>query len=112
MSKRILSAALALVLLCLSLGAGAETLTITDMTGRDVTLPQAARRIVALTASNVEILYAIGAGSPMPYVITGLLVFLLERCHQVCGMQISRGLTGDEEILHDSRRFRVIKSNS
>ena len=44
MSKRILSAALALVLLCLSLGAGAETLTVTDMTGREVTLPQAARR--------------------------------------------------------------------
>ena len=62
MSKRILSAALALVLLCLSLGAGAETLTVTDMTGREVALPQAARRIVALTASNVEILYAIGAG--------------------------------------------------
>ena len=60
MMKKLLSAVLALSLLCLC--AAAEPLTVTDMTGREIALPGAAKRIVALTASNVEILYAIGAG--------------------------------------------------
>ncbi len=60
MMKKILSAALALALLCM--GAMAETAAVTDMTGRDIVLNGPAQRIVALTASNVEILYAIGAG--------------------------------------------------
>ncbi len=36
--------------------------TITDMKGRQITLKEPAERIVALTASDCEILYAIGAG--------------------------------------------------
>lgn len=43
---------------------GEETaaVTVTDMTGRVITLEEPATRIVALTASDCEILYAIGAG--------------------------------------------------
>ena len=62
MLKRTLSALLALCLLCLCLGAAAEQPALTDMTGRVIALQQPAQRIVALTAANVEILYAIGAG--------------------------------------------------
>ena len=36
--------------------------TLTDMTGREITLAAPAERIVALTASDCEILYALGAG--------------------------------------------------
>lgn len=36
--------------------------SVTDMTGAEVTLEAPATRVVALTASNCEILYAIGAG--------------------------------------------------
>ena len=36
--------------------------TVTDMSGREITLEQPADRIVALAASDCEILYAIGAG--------------------------------------------------
>lgn len=42
-----------------------DTITITDMTGRDITLDEPATRIVALTASDCEILYAIGAGDAL-----------------------------------------------
>lgn len=37
-------------------------ITVTDMTGKEITLDEPATRIVALTASDCEILYAIGAG--------------------------------------------------
>jgi iron complex transport system substrate-binding protein len=52
------------LLMALSLtGACAETaVTVTDMTGREITLTEPATRIVALTASDCEILYALGAG--------------------------------------------------
>ena len=36
--------------------------TITDMTGREITLEAPAAKVVALTASDCEILYAVGAG--------------------------------------------------
>ena len=36
--------------------------TITDMTGREITLEEPASKVVALTASDCEILYAVGAG--------------------------------------------------
>ena len=62
MMKKLMSALLALSLLCVCAGAFAEELTVTDMTGREAKLAEPAKRIVALTASNVEILYAIGAG--------------------------------------------------
>ena len=44
--------------------AAAETggVTVTDMTGREIVLEKPVERIVALTASDCEILYAIGAG--------------------------------------------------
>lgn len=41
------------------------SVTVTDMTGREVTLDKPATRIVALTASDCEILYAIGAGDAL-----------------------------------------------
>lgn len=40
-------------------------ITVTDMTGRTITLDEPATRIVALTASDCEILYAIGAGDTL-----------------------------------------------
>ncbi|NLM84944.1 MAG: ABC transporter substrate-binding protein [Clostridiales bacterium] len=39
-----------------------EGRTVTDMTGRTVTLPEQVERIVVLTAGDCEILYALGAG--------------------------------------------------
>ena len=39
-----------------------ESVTVVDMMGRTVTLDKPAERIVALTASDCEILYAVGAG--------------------------------------------------
>ena len=43
----------------------------------------------------------------------GLGIFLLERGHQMRGVQVARGLSGDDEVFHTlSRRFRVTKSNS
>jgi len=43
----------------------AETITFTDMTGREITLDGPATRVVALTAADCEILYAIGAGDTL-----------------------------------------------
>ena len=40
----------------------AESVTVTDMTGREITLEEPAERVVALTAADCEILYALGAG--------------------------------------------------
>lgn len=42
--------------------AGAETQTITDAAGRQVTLASRPRRIISLAPSNTEILYALGLG--------------------------------------------------
>lgn len=41
------------------------SITVTDMTGREITLEEPATRIVALTPSDCEILYAIGAGEAL-----------------------------------------------
>ncbi len=46
-------------------GAKKGAVTVTDMTGREITLDKPAERIVALTASDCEILYAIGAGDAL-----------------------------------------------
>jgi len=46
-------------------GAKKGAVTVTDMTGREITLEKPATRIVALTASDCEILYAIGAGDTL-----------------------------------------------
>lgn len=45
--------------------AAAEPVTVTDMTGREITLDAPATRVVALTAADCEILYAIGAGATL-----------------------------------------------
>lgn len=42
-----------------------HSVTVTDMTGREITLEEPATRIVALTPSDCEILYAIGAGDTL-----------------------------------------------
>ena len=71
--NRTLSACLlAALLLCALLGCGraatppAEaTRTLTDMAGRTVAVKEAPQRIVALTAGDVEILYALGAGTQL-----------------------------------------------
>ena len=63
MSKKLVSLflALALVLACVPVFAEGG-ITFTDMTGREITLDGPATKIVALTASDVEIIYALGAG--------------------------------------------------
>ncbi len=57
------------LILCLTLCLGAPGLaqetTFTDMAGRDITLAEPASRIVALTPSDCEILYALGAGDTL-----------------------------------------------
>ena len=63
MSKKLVSLFLTLALLLGCAQALAEGgITVTDMTGREIILDAAATRIVALTASDVEIIYALGAG--------------------------------------------------
>ncbi|MBO6158575.1 MAG: ABC transporter substrate-binding protein [Firmicutes bacterium] len=42
--------------------AAPSTITVTDMTGREITLDEPATRVVALSAADCEILYAVGAG--------------------------------------------------
>lgn len=41
------------------------SVTVTDMTGRKITLAEPAKRIVALTAADCEILYALGVGDTL-----------------------------------------------
>ena len=41
------------------------SITVTDMTGRVVTLTKPAEKIVAITASDCEIIYAVGAGNTL-----------------------------------------------
>jgi iron complex transport system substrate-binding protein len=65
--KRILGLLLALVLI-LAAGCGpaeAGAVTVTDMMGREVRLAEPAKRVVALTAADCEILYALGAGNTL-----------------------------------------------
>ncbi len=53
---------LAVSLSTFALAESDSSVTVTDMTGREITLAKPAERIVALTASDCEILCAIGAG--------------------------------------------------
>ena len=46
-------------------GSSAAAVTVTDMSGREITLDEPATKIVALTASDCEILYALGAGDAL-----------------------------------------------
>ena len=45
--------------------ASAGPVTVTDMTGREITLDEPATRIVALSAADCEVLYAIGGGDAL-----------------------------------------------
>lgn len=45
--------------------AAGSTIVVADMMGRDVQLPQTVTRVVALSPSDCEILYALGAGSTL-----------------------------------------------
>ncbi len=56
---------LALLLVVSVLGVSAEEITVTDMLGREVGLKGPAQRLVVLTASDVEVLYAVGAGDTL-----------------------------------------------
>ena len=42
-----------------------SAITITDMTGREITLDEPATRVVALSAADCEVLYAVGAGDTL-----------------------------------------------
>ena len=46
-------------------GSGEAAITITDMTGREITLDEPATRVVALSAADCEFLYAVGAGDTL-----------------------------------------------
>jgi len=63
MTRKLISLLLALLMLLTTVCAYAESaaVTVTDMTGREITLAEPATRIVALTASDCEILCALGA---------------------------------------------------
>jgi iron complex transport system substrate-binding protein len=71
-ARRITALLLALLLAVGIAGCGGKTtekesgsISVTDMTGREVTLEEPADKIVALTAADCEILYAIGAGDTL-----------------------------------------------
>lgn len=57
--------ALCLTLSCAAFAEGDTSVTVTDMLNRQITLPSPAARIVALTAADCEILYALGAGETL-----------------------------------------------
>lgn len=59
--KKLISLVLALAMLLCAVSALAD-IEVTDMTGRTVKLENAAARLVVLTAADVEIVYALGAG--------------------------------------------------
>ena len=67
MSKKIVSLFLALLMALSLSNAMAESagLTVTDMFGREVTLPEAVTRIIAMEPSDCEILYALGCGDTL-----------------------------------------------
>ena len=62
MTRKLVALFLCAALLCCCIPALADSVTLTDMTGREITLDGPATKIVALTASDVEIIYALGAG--------------------------------------------------
>ena len=67
-AKKLIALALSLLMLAgLGMSALADdaAVTVTDMGGREITLKEPATRVVALTAADCEILYAIGAGETL-----------------------------------------------
>ena len=67
MMKKLVSLVLALALALALTPALAQSagVSLTDMTGREITLDAPATRVVALSAADCEILYAIGAGDTL-----------------------------------------------
>lgn len=65
--KKLFSLLLAMVMLlaCTAVNAEGTAVEVTDMTQRTVTLDVPATRVVAITAANVEVLYALGAGETL-----------------------------------------------
>ncbi len=65
--KKLFSLLLAMVMLlaCTAVNAEGTAVEVTDMTQRTVTLDAPATRVVAITAANVEVLYALGAGETL-----------------------------------------------
>ncbi len=65
--KKLFSLLLAMVMLlaCTAVNAEGMAVEVTDMTQRTVTLDAPAARVVAITAANVEVLYALGAGETL-----------------------------------------------
>ncbi len=57
--------AMAMLLACTAVNAEGTAVEVTDMTQRTVTLDVPATRVVAITAANVEVLYALGAGETL-----------------------------------------------
>ncbi len=57
--------AMAMLLACTAVNAEGTAVEVTDMTQRTVTLDAPAARVVAITAANVEVLYALGAGETL-----------------------------------------------
>lgn len=60
--KKLVSLVLALCLMLCATFSLADSLTVTDMKGRTITLAEPAQKVVVLTAADVEIVYALGAG--------------------------------------------------
>lgn len=65
--KKLFSLLLAMTMLlaCTAVSAESTAVEVTDMTQRTVTLDAPATRVVAITAANVEVLYALGAGDTL-----------------------------------------------
>lgn len=65
--KKLFSLLLAMTMLlaCTAVSAEGTAVEVTDMTQRTVTLDAPATRVVAITAANVEVLYALGAGDTL-----------------------------------------------
>ncbi|MDO4838197.1 MAG: ABC transporter substrate-binding protein [Clostridia bacterium] len=57
--------AMAMLLACTAVSAEGTAVEVTDMTQRTVALDAPAARVVAITAANVEVLYALGAGDTL-----------------------------------------------
>lgn len=66
MTRRLVSLVLALMLCCISCAfAEGTAVNITDMTGREITFTEPVTRIVALSPSDCEIIYALGAAETL-----------------------------------------------
>ncbi|MBQ2976313.1 MAG: ABC transporter substrate-binding protein, partial [Clostridia bacterium] len=67
MSKKLVSLFLALLMICSMANVTAEnnTITVTDMFGREITIEGPVTRVIAMEPSDCEILYALGCGDAL-----------------------------------------------